>query len=85
MTISAEEGEVENSERTTFVATWMVSRSSPVVRRYVRTGRMACFLFLLVVVSTVFTIREKTDGAVHEQTSMRMKCAGTPPQGGPTL
>ena len=53
-TISALEGDSESEAGELgahdFFATWLASWSSLVVRRYVRTGRMACFLFLLVVV-----------------------------------
>ena len=80
-TISASEGDSEGGELGAhdLSATWLASCSSPVVRRYVRTGRMACFVssFLLVVVSTVSTIRKRRK-ALYSR-------GRTPPQGRPTL
>src|SRR6266581_1829269 len=59
-----------------FVATWMGQPPS----LGATSGLVAwpCFLFLLVVVSTIFYYKKTTDGAVHGQTSIRTTRAGTP-------
>ena len=85
------EGNVENSERShDLVATWMMPCSSPaVVGRYVRIGRMASFLFLLVVMSTVFAMIKQrmalyTNNCGDSATGRPHSTAGAGAENGPS-